>query len=152
MNNTVKSTIPVNKENLFKIFFCSYITKTISFTSKEIQKKRNLLKQKEELLLNVVSVDFKEENVNLIMHTSNNSLNEVDMYIQSEDFKDIVENKKILIAINSLTKRQKEIIHKIIIENKKEIDIARELNISKQSVNKVKNTALNNIRKQLEVV
>lgn len=67
------------------------------------------------------------------------------------DFDNIINNKKILDAINKLTDKQKEILYKCIILDLDEKTVARDLKISIQSVNKTKNTAIKNIRKTIGV-
>lgn len=49
-------------------------------------------------------------------------------------------------ALNQLTSLQKEIIIRTVINNEKEKDIAKDLNISQQAVNKAKNKALEKMK------
>ena len=59
-------------------------------------------------------------------------------------------DKQLYDAIVSLTSRQKSILFMIVVDGYSEIEVASELNISQQRVNKVKNKALAVLRKNLE--
>nr|WP_243183542.1 sigma factor-like helix-turn-helix DNA-binding protein [Anaerosolibacter carboniphilus] len=74
-----------------------------------------------------------------------------EIYRDKEDinYHEIFTDKKVLEAINTLTDRQRQIIHECIIKDKGEETIAKELGISKQAVNKIKKTALDKLRKQI---
>ena len=62
------------------------------------------------------------------------------------NFNEILSEKKLLKAVNSLTPRQREIIYKCIIDDIKESEVAKQLGISVQAVNKIKNKALTKIK------
>ena len=65
------------------------------------------------------------------------------------DYREIFTDKKVLQAIDSLTVRQKQIVHECIIKDKEEVLVAKELGITQQGVNKIKNSALYKLRKQI---
>nr|WP_243183323.1 sigma factor-like helix-turn-helix DNA-binding protein [Anaerosolibacter carboniphilus] len=65
------------------------------------------------------------------------------------DYREIFADKEVLQAIETLTDRQKQIIHECIIKDKEEEMVAKELGITKQAVNKIKQAALNKLRKEV---
>lgn len=96
--------------------------------------------------MNVIDDDFKEERVNSIRDDSIDFLEEISRGI---DFKNISANKELIKAIETLTSKQQLILHMICVEGKEEKQIARELNVSKQAVNKVKNAGIEKIKNYL---
>lgn len=81
----------------------------------------------------------------------NNEVPLIDDIIQSKsNFEDKIEMKLTLNkALDSLTPLQKNIIMKVVLMELKEEDVAKELCISRQAVNKAKQRALENLRKSL---
>ncbi|MBB6218713.1 RNA polymerase sigma factor (sigma-70 family) [Anaerosolibacter carboniphilus] len=134
---------------LFRINLYSYIKKSIFFAAMDLKKKDSELREKEGLYLNVLDGDFEEEKINTIADTPMDFTEEI--YRDKEDinYHEIFTDKKVLEAINTLTDRQRQIIHECIIKDKGEETIAKELGISKQAVNKIKKTALDKLRKQI---
>ncbi|AGK96646.1 sigma-70 family RNA polymerase sigma factor [Clostridium pasteurianum] len=66
----------------------------------------------------------------------------------TEESQDLIDNCIFLNALlDKLSQYQHDIINKLFICNISEVDLARQLNISRQSVNRIKNRALNNLRK-----
>lgn len=65
-----------------------------------------------------------------------------------ETSQNLIDNRIFLnILLDKLSEYQHKIINKIFICNISEADLARQLNISRQSVNRLKNRALDNLRK-----
>lgn len=137
---------------MFRLYFCSYVKKTIQYTAKGIRKKHLRLVEKEKLTLNVVEMDFDEEKVNIIADNSPDIVEQICASLDYMDYREIICSKDLILAVDGLTDKQKKIICKCIIEDKQEAEIARELGVSIQAVNKMKNAALKKLRKQLEVV
>lgn len=59
-------------------------------------------------------------------------------------------NERLHQAIDSLTKRQKEIVIKVYFEDKSQVEIARELGVSEAIISKTMKRALSNLKKFLE--
>ncbi|HEY8361821.1 MAG TPA: sigma factor-like helix-turn-helix DNA-binding protein [Tissierellaceae bacterium] len=135
---------------LFRVYFCSYIKKSISFAAAELKQKEKQIEAKEGLYLNVVDPDFKEEKINIVPDTPTDFIEEIYKNRENVDYCDIVTSKRILQAIGKLTDRQKEILYECVIRNQNEKIVAKKLGISKQAVNKIKKAALNKLRKELE--
>lgn len=75
---------------------------------------------------------------------------EINLDIVGTVFEDHIENKLLIQqALTKLTYLQKKVIIKKFITYKTDTEIAQELNISRQAVNRIKNRALNNLRKYL---
>ncbi|MTI71397.1 MAG: hypothetical protein FH751_14215 [Firmicutes bacterium] len=134
---------------LFKVYLCSYIMKSLIFTSFKLKNKINKHNNRETLILNTIAEDFNEENMNLIPDQPIDFSEEINKYNKRLDFEDLITNKELLEAINKLSERQKEILYMCFIENKEETKIANEFNISKQAVNKIKNKAIKNTKEYL---
>ncbi len=134
---------------LFRISLCSYIKKSIVFASIDLREKESTIREKEGLYLNTLDENFDEEKINTIPDASVNF--EEEIYVDKEylDLCEIFTDRNILKAIHNLTERQKQIVYECIVKDKKDHLVAKELGISKQSVNKIKNTALNKLRKQI---
>ncbi|MCQ1528836.1 sigma-70 family RNA polymerase sigma factor [Lutispora saccharofermentans] len=73
-----------------------------------------------------------------------------DMQITDEDRQDSIELRiEIQSALLQLTPLQRKIIEEIIIKDRKEKDVAKELEITRQAVNKAKKYALRKLRSLL---
>ena len=71
--------------------------------------------------------------------------------ISSEDrYENEIINNEIKNAINMLSPRQNEIINKVYFENKKQIEVAKELGVTKEFVSKTLSKALDNLKKILK--
>lgn len=134
---------------LFRINLCSYIKKSITFAAMDLKKKESKLRENEGLYLNVLEEDFDEEKINTIPDVSINFEEEIYTDKEYVDFCEIFIDREMLRAIDILTERQKQVIYECIINDKKEHLVAQELGISKKSVNKIKHTALNKLRKEI---
>ena len=95
-------------EYLFKIYFCSYVNKCITFTAKNIKNKYK--NQSQELILNCKSENYEVDYVNNIPDNSIDYIEEITAPKLKVDFNNICSDIGILLAINSLTDKQKEII------------------------------------------
>lgn len=71
--------------------------------------------------------------------------------ISSEDrYENEIINNEIKNAINILSPRQNEIINKVYFENKKQIEVAKELGVTKEFVSKTLSKALDKLKKILK--
>ena len=135
-------------EYLFKIYFCSYVNKCITFTAKNIKNKYK--NQRQELILNCKSENYEVDYVNNIPDNSIDYIEEITAPKLKVDFNNICSDIGILLAINSLTDKQKEIIYHCCVLRRSEASLAEEMNVTRQAVSKAKNIALKKIRLYLE--
>lgn len=131
---------------MFKIYFTSYIEKSIRLRSLEIKNKKKKSYERELYILNSIDEDFKEEKINTI---ADRPIDYIEEIFSKIDINNISSNKKLNEAIVRITSKQKVILFMRYIQDKEEKQIAKELNISKQSVNKVKLAGLKSIRNYL---
>lgn len=139
-----------NKFNnfLIKVSFYSYINKTLYYSSLNFKKKAYHIHNNELLILNKTYKDSEEELINTLTLEDNFDYDiNMDNHNYKYDWNSLLSNELLLDGIYSLTEKQKFILYMNIVEEKTEIQIAKELNISKQAVNKTKNTALKKLNK-----
>ncbi|TYS58403.1 sigma-70 family RNA polymerase sigma factor [Sutcliffiella horikoshii] len=74
---------------------------------------------------------------------------DIDMEVEI-DVMEVIENDELFFAFNNLTEKERQVLHLIIIENKKQVDIARLFDESPQNVAKTKKRALKKIQRQLK--
>ncbi|MBB6217155.1 DNA-directed RNA polymerase specialized sigma subunit [Anaerosolibacter carboniphilus] len=134
---------------LFRIKLYSYIRKSIVFAAMDIKTMESEIREKEGLYLNVLDADFEEERINTIADAPMDFIEEIYGDKENIDYREIFADKEVLQAIETLTDRQKQIIHECIIKDKEEEMVAKELGITKQAVNKIKQAALNKLRKEV---
>ncbi|QCH29051.1 sigma-70 family RNA polymerase sigma factor [Clostridium tyrobutyricum] len=92
-------------------------------------------------------VQLYKEHLNIISRETELNLNVISDYYLDESWNLIDSRIFILSLMNKLSQYQKYIIKKIFLYDFSVSDLANELNISRQSVNRAKNRALNNLRK-----
>ena len=92
---------------VFRIYFISYIEKSLRFKALEIKRKRKKLSERELCTLNVIDEDFNEEKINMIRDDSIDPLDEMS---KGMDFKDMVANKELANAIENTTNKQKLVL------------------------------------------
>lgn len=131
---------------IFKIYFISYIEKSLKLKSLEIKRKRNKLNEREAYILNTLDDEFKEERICTIADQLIDFTEEI---CSETDFENIFSNKNLTEAIQSITSKQRLVLFMIYIHDKEEKQVAKELNVSIQSVNKVKHAGLKKIRDYL---
>ena len=73
-----------------------------------------------------------------------------DFKINSGTFSSNITDERLYKAFNLLPDKQQKILYLAYVMDLKNVEIAKELNISKQAVTKARNTALNKLRKYLE--
>lgn len=136
---------------LFKIRISSYLHKTIFYSAFEFRKKDALKKIKEDLSLNVIAEGFNEEVINTIADTRDDIINEFYGEDNIIPLREVIENRKLLSVVLSLTPRQQKIIYMYFVLEIPEKKIAEQLGVSVQSINKIKKTALNNLKLKMGV-
>jgi len=134
---------------LLKAHFCSYVQKTITLTALQLKKAKAEKRSKENLSLNVVDPEFKEERVNLVAADAVDFLKEIELGEGADDLSELTENKKIIDAFLGLTKKQRTIFYHCILLGERDLDVAARLGITKQAVNKTKRGAIKKIREAM---
>lgn len=136
-------------ENVFNAYLCSYIKKTITFSSIQIKKRYERTRGTELLCLNSFNDDYNDEATLRIHDMSINFLEEIFQPKTSLDIENIIEDKRILREFRKLTHREQEILYLSVILEKRDISLANKLGISRQAISKTRNTALKKLRKHL---
>ncbi|GAB6086063.1 RNA polymerase sigma factor [Alkaliphilus crotonatoxidans] len=138
------------EDYVFKAYFYGYVKKTILYSSVQIRNKSSQLKAREELSLNVVDPDFTEERINLLMDSTGDFTDDIGKLTYNHfTYNEISHDQEIIKAIHALTDRQREVLTKCILLGESDTFVAAKLGITKQGVNKIKNAALNKLKKQL---
>lgn len=132
---------------VFKINFISYIEKSIRFKSYEIKNKKVM--NKELCILNETDENFKEEKINNLRDEPIDFLEDIS---REQNLKNISTNQTLINALEKLTDRQRLVIFMYFIQNKEEKQIAKDLNVTKQSINKVKLAGLKRLKKYIKNV
>lgn len=133
---------------LFKIYFCSYVNKCITFTAKNIKNKYK--NQREELILNCKNENYEVDYINNVPDNSIDYIEKITAPKSQVNFNNICADIEILSVINSLTDKQKEIIYHCCVLEKSEVLLAEEMHVTRQAISKAKNIALKKIRLYLE--
>lgn len=92
---------------LFKVYFISYIEKSLKFKALDIKKKKKRISNRELYTLNIIDDDFNEECINTI---SDDAVDFLEGVSKDVDFKNISENEDLIKALEKLTQRQKLIL------------------------------------------
>jgi RNA polymerase sigma factor (sigma-70 family) len=131
---------------LFKIHVLKYIKVSINKSAITLKNKtfKEVSRKNKELILNSSNYDYGEDLINSIPDNSSDVLNKI--VKNNKTFKQIISNKNLLEAINSLSEKQREILYLIYIKDCKEKEIAVSKKVTIQNINKIKLRALENIR------
>lgn len=132
---------------IFELYFLSYVKKSITYKSLEFKKRKNSLSDNEMLTLNATIVNSDEERINTIPDKPVDFTDLITM--DSRDFNEVVSDEHLIKILNKLTIRQQQVIKMLFVDDKDEVQAAQELGISQQSINKVKNKALEKIKKEI---
>lgn len=135
---------------LFKTYVCSYIKKSIQLSSFKFKKKKDKVRNRERLYLNILDVNFKEEIVNSIPDKKIDILDEIYENQENIDYTQIFCNEKLSEAFNKLNNKEKKIIDKCIMNDISQAKVAKDLGISRQAISKTKNQALKKLSKALK--
>lgn len=131
----------------------AYIKQMINYTVIDYHNKKSRVTKKEILSLNTKDDEFEQEKIDLIKGDDGEFINRIIVpSSDTVDFNSLCLDKSILNAIEKLSYKQKVVLYRAVILNESETELAKELNISRQSVNKTKNKALALIRDELKKV
>ena len=110
--------------------------------------------KKEQYIVGYINTSIKRKYISLSKKNTEiinrETVLNIDVLLEdtAEESQNLIDNRIFLnILLDKLSEYQHNIIHKIFICNISEADLAKELSISRQSVNRAKNRALNNLRK-----
>jgi RNA polymerase sigma factor (sigma-70 family) len=142
-----------NKEELdrafklyyFNVRFTSFISSTIYFNAINYDKKQR--KHNLRHLLTIDSPAQNDEDMNFKDSLVDpNGETTIEKILDSEDITDYIEDPILYEAVNSLSKKQKEVLSLAYIKCLTDTDIAKLLNKSQQSVSKIHKRALEKIQ------
>jgi RNA polymerase sigma factor (sigma-70 family) len=98
-------------------------------------------------------IDIQNQSVISLYAKTSNAIENNSYYIDTIESKEIADDDLIIDiknAINKLSKSQKEILMQIIYKNKKGTEIAKEMNYTKQNVNRIYRDALKKLKEELK--
>ncbi|HEX3047489.1 MAG TPA: sigma factor-like helix-turn-helix DNA-binding protein [Bacillota bacterium] len=121
-------------DKLHQIMFSSYVKKTIQETRKHYYIREKTYQER------IYQADFEEDS-----HEGSAALLEFDLEGRPNH---IIEAQDLLKLLLTLTLKQRIIIAGYYLYEKTEGELARELKISRQAVNKIRKRALDNIKKK----
>lgn len=117
--------------------FVSYVNITLTFEAKRYAKRQRLLSEAQTSLPD-----------NLDQHTRDAAVSEENDSV-SRQLLDVVADPRLYRALRTLTPTQREILYRLVVLGHQERQIASDLAITQQAVNKSKNTALARLRSAL---
>ena len=135
------------KKHYFKIKCLSYFSKVLSFEAKHYDKKRSLVSNRFQTILDAPVSG--EDNITLKDSIKDDVTTETE--IRDGNWENEINHEHIRNSLKELTNRQKESIRYYFFEGMKDREIASLWGTSKQSVSKTKQTALRKIRGELQV-
>ena len=136
---TTKYSIEIETENIAE-------EKLIEELNKEFERQ---LKQDKTYHARTVSLEYLNQKYGFELADTSLSEDEIELIEQQELEKEEF-NEKLHEAIEKLRPRQKEIIIKIFFEEKTQIEVAKELGVTKGCISTTLARALNNLRKYLK--
>ena len=130
-----------NKQNISNMF-TAYIKQVVVNSRRKFDKTYYTRLQHEELTLNADTQGFAINDTNRIDTSFS-----IDDYcdIDFSNIEAIFTDDKLYKTVKTLTLKQKKVLHLIYIECNSEQSVANILHLTRQGVNKLKNTALRNI-------
>ncbi|WP_155010710.1 sigma-70 family RNA polymerase sigma factor [Priestia megaterium] len=132
-----------------KVKIVKYISKLIHFYSIDYDKKNSLHKKRYITNLDEPSINLQSDNSTTKIEVLA-SQTPIEVHSLDNDFKDVLEEEKIQQAINMLPKKNKEILKYIYIQNLKNKEISKIMNISEQLVSYTHKSSLKKIRNFLK--
>ncbi len=150
LNHSIKELNCDLNAFVFQIVLFKYIRKSLTYRCKDIEKQKRLHSAREVTFLNCICPYTKNEYIDFIPADAYGNETTIVEYI-SKDLNEFISDEKLNRVIKKLTDKQQFIIRRIMVDEESEKNIALELDITVQGVNKLKNSALNNIRKELGV-
>ncbi|MFJ7667535.1 sigma factor-like helix-turn-helix DNA-binding protein [Lysinibacillus sp. NPDC097195] len=135
-----------------KIQLLSYFSKTLTFESQKFDKKNRHNNKLNQLILdkNIDDGDGGGKLLDLIADERNYYDFVFNTPIEPSKLEMIFEDKQLYEIVSTLSAKQKEILYLIFVKEWTEEELALELGVSKQAINKVKNHALRKIKKEYE--
>ncbi len=131
---------------LFEISFLAYVNKILLYSHKDFYKYYKKIDTKEKLFLNHHS-DL--ESIYNIVDDSIDIIEQISINSPSTYFREILTDFNIVKEIEKLTKNQKDVLYKCIVEGKSDTEVAEESGKTKQTINKTKKSALHKLRQAL---
>ena len=133
-----------------KIQLLSYFSKTLTFESQKFDTKIRHNYKLNQLILDKNIDDGGGILLDLIADERNYYDFEFNTPVESSELEMIFEDKQLYEIVSTLSAKQKEILYLLFVKDWTEEELALELGVSKQAINKVKNHALRKIRKEYE--
>lgn len=131
-----------------KIQLLSYFSKTLHFESQKFDKKLRKKNFVQQLILDKEATYGEDKIIDLIQIEDTSDVLDFGAFVQSNDIENFFEDKLLYKIISKLSLKQKEILHALFVRNLKEAEIAQELGVTKQAINKTKNQTLKKIKRE----
>ncbi|WP_214483059.1 sigma factor-like helix-turn-helix DNA-binding protein [Bacillus sp. SM2101] len=134
-------------EYYFKVRILAYFNKYLQFNAIKYDAKQRKQQQRFQLILDK-SIDEENNTIldNIADENSNINIEEIEISVN-----DFVKNTKLRNAVNTLTIQQKQVLYLYYVDELKDVEIAKKLHVSRQSITKCRNTALNKLRRYFDV-
>ncbi|MEK5329949.1 sigma factor-like helix-turn-helix DNA-binding protein [Lysinibacillus sp. FSL W8-0992] len=150
---TISNPTPENMKELdilfkhfyFKIRFISHISSTLKFNSINFDKRLRLIQSRFSLTLDATINTSEGQGTFLDLVADEQAEDHFSGIILNNDLHEYVINPILYDALNSLTKKQKEIISLAYAEGLSDTEIGRRLNKTQQAVSKTHKKALENM-------
>jgi DNA-directed RNA polymerase specialized sigma subunit len=133
-----------------KIQLLSYFSQTLTFESQKFDKKIRHNRKLNQLILDK-KIDGGGKLLDFIPDEQNLHDFEIHTPVESCELEMIFEDKQLYEIVSRLSSKQKEILYFLFVKEWTEGELAMELGVSKQAINKIKNQALRKIKKEYEL-
>ncbi|TKI71642.1 sigma-70 family RNA polymerase sigma factor [Lysinibacillus mangiferihumi] len=133
-----------------KIQLLSYFSKTLTFESQKFDKKIRHNNKWNQLILDQNIDERGGKFLDLVADEQCYYDVEFNTPVESSELEMIFEDKQLYDIVSTLTEKQKKILYLLFVKNWTEEELAIELGVSKQAINKVKNYTLRKIKKEYE--
>jgi RNA polymerase sigma factor (sigma-70 family) len=134
---------------IFQVRFLKYISTSIRYAAIDFDKRLNIIRNREQLILDQPLEDEERNLLNERWLKTNDQIVEESFFAISMNFVEAIEDPLIYRALRSLTDRQKLIVTLSFVLKYQDKEIADLLGVSQQSVSKTKKVAIEKIRKYL---
>ncbi|NDI35182.1 sigma-70 family RNA polymerase sigma factor [Chengkuizengella sediminis] len=135
------------KEYYYKVRILNYFNTYLHFKAIKHDIKYRKLQQRFQLILDR-SIEGGNNTFLDNIEDEKSQINIDEMDISLYDF---VKNERLSNAINKLTNQQKKVLYFYYMKEMKDIEIANELNVTRQSISKTRSTAIKKLRKDFDV-
>lgn len=138
-------------ESLFRIHvrqiqLLSYFSKTLHFESQKFDKRIRRNNSVNQLILDKESSDGKSKIIDLIQDEDKNDILEFNYFVEFSELEKLFEDKLLYKIVSKLSLKQKNVLYAIFVNHMTESEIAQDLGVTKQAINKIKNLALKKIK------